>query len=289
MSMLISCDRQGAFARAAVWQGKVLHALYVDSADAPDMTGAVVGARVARVLAGEKKAWLDAGLAEKLYLESKQPLKTGQCLTVQILSTMPEGKAWPARLVSVEDKVPLGVITPPPPAWLRALQDCGKDNATRLLFQERADHAQFQASGLSGQGTLHTKEPVHPQLDELIDGLLAPQVPLAGGAALIIESTAALVAIDVNAEMAKNPTATNLLAVREAARQIKLRNLGGIIVMDCLKMASRADASKIVHAFERVAHSDPAGVQCYGINKLGLLDCVRTRRGPSLREVMGDA
>ncbi|HAX90589.1 MAG TPA: ribonuclease E, partial [Rhodospirillaceae bacterium] len=128
----------------------------------------------------------------------------------------------------------------------------------------------------------------HPQLDEMIDALLAPVVPLTGGANLIIEPTAALVAIDVNGGASGNPTATNLLAVREVARQIRLRNLGGIIVIDCLKMTSRADASKVVNAFERVAASDPAGIHCYGLNKLGLLEATRTRRGQPLSSVVGN-
>ena len=287
MSITITCGRAGDLIRAAVWEGKVLRDLYVDRLSTPDFTGALVRGRVVRVLAGQKTAWIEAGLPEKIYVESAKPFKAGDTLTLRIQTTTQEGKAWIGAITkSTEGENTLGIITPPPQVWQRAIESV--DEFASLRFAHKNDYEAFVASGLAGKATHEAKDSVHPQLDEMIDALCEPVVPLAGGASLVIEPTAALVAIDVNGGASSNPAATNLLAVREAARQIRLRNLGGIIVIDCLKMANRADASKVVNAFERVAASDPAGIHCYGLNKLGLLEATRTRRGLPLSSVVSD-
>ncbi|MFA6279919.1 MAG: ribonuclease E/G [Bdellovibrionales bacterium] len=288
-NLVITCDRKGDLIRAAVWQGRVLVDLYVGRIAAPDLSGAMVRGKVARTLAGQKTAWVEAGLAEKIFVQSKKPLKTGEVLTLRIQTTMEEGKAWVGEIAEnlLDAPETLGLLLPPPLPWQRALMNLKKGERASLLFAAKEDFLQYQKSGAAFSVLYEGKGPVHAQLDEMISGLQLSIVPLSGGASLIIQPTAALVAIDVNGGASSNPTATNLVAVREAARQIRLRNLSGIIVIDCLKMASRADASKVVNAFERVAADDPAGVSCFGLNKLGLLEATRTRYGPPLAFLIG--
>lgn len=276
---ILTCDRQNGLIRCAVWQGKTLLDLYVDRADAPDMTGAVVTGKIVRVSNGGKVAWIDAGLAEKIFLETKAPVKAGERLTVRIASTIDQGKAWIGALANdAED-------CPPPLPWQRALAD---HQAAKIVFAEREDFALFEKSGEEGKAELITREPAHPELDEIIDALLDPVVSLSGGASLVIEPTQALIAIDVNSGAAGQAASINLQAVREAARQIRLRNLSGIIVIDCLKMKDRADISKVLNAFARVAESDPCKVHLFGMSKLGLLEATRLRRGPPLSFLMKD-
>lgn len=287
--LVITCDRKGDVIRAAVWQGRALIDLYLGRTVSPDLSGAIVRGKIVRTLVGQKTVWVDAGLAEKIFVQSKKALKTGDALTLRIQTTMEEGKAWVGEIIEGGSEVSeaFGLIAPPPSPWQRALMNIKKGDKASLLFGAQEDFVQYQQCGSPFPVLYESKGSVHAQLDEIISGLQSPIVPLPSGASLMIEPTAALVAIDVNGGVSSNPTATNLIAVREAARQIRLRNLSGIIVIDCLKMAARADASKVVNAFERVAMDDPAGVSCFGLNKLGLLESTRMRHGPALAVMMG--
>lgn len=288
----ITCDREGGFMRCAVWQGKTLIDLYVDRVHARDLSGAIARGKIVRTANSGRSAWIDAGLPERLYVESKLPLTSGAFVTARIKATSGQGKAWSATLVKeegpsiVKDK---GLIAPPPLPWQRALAGLGKGLRVAVSFGDKDDYQTFLRGDAAGyMGTCAGKELVHPELDEIIDALCRPIVPLSGGASLVIERTQALVAIDVNSGAATaNATAVNLLAVREAARQLRLRNLSGLIVIDCLKMKDRADVSKIVNAFARAAEGDPAQLRGFGLTKLGLLEATRERHGPCLGEVLG--
>jgi len=282
---IITCDREGDYIRAATWAGAELCDLYVDRAGAPDFSGATARGKIARVTNGGKAAWIECGLAEKVYIESAKPLHAGEVVTVRIRATMTQGKAWLGEMIKGEAGA-AGLLTPPPLPWLRALADL-KEAAPRATFRF-SDREMFECCRAScGDQAEFSKLPVHPQLDDMMEALLRPVVMLSGGANIVIERTHALVAIDVNGgEKATNPTAINLLAVREAARQIRLRNLSGIIVIDALKMKDRADISKTLNAFSRASEGDPAGVRVFSMTKLGLLEATRTRRGPALCDVV---
>lgn len=288
--VIITCDRAGDRARAAVWRGKELCDLYVDRIASPDFSGAVLRGKIVRTLAGQKAAWVDCGLHEKVYIETTTPLKTGAYITVRVASVMREGKAWRGAIQKDEkSENTAGILVPPPAPWVRALAGLKEDDKALLRFAGSEDCELFHMANKDPrfEAELVYKDPVHAGLDEVIDGLLETRVSLSGGASLMIERTHALIAIDVNGGESTNPAAVNLIAVREAARQIRLRNLAGLIVIDCLKMKARPDISKVVNAFSRVAQDDPAGIQFIGMSKLGLLECTRTRKGPALMDVMG--
>jgi len=285
---MITCDRDGDIGRAAVWQGKTLCDLYVDNLTTPDFSGATARGKIVRLLAGNKAGWIECGLSEKVYIESSVPLKAGALVSVRILCTQDHGKAWRGALIKDAADGEMGLITPPPQPWKRALAGLKADDKALLRFADRADFEAFGHVTPDARfvADFVAKEPVHDGLDEIIDGLLDPVVPLREGGALVIEPTEALVAIDVNGGEATNLTALNLVAVREGARQLRLRNLCGIIVIDCLKMKERADASKVMNAFARVAEGDPANVQFISMSKLGLLECTRERKGPALGKII---
>lgn len=124
-------------------------------------------------------------------------------------------------------------------------------------------------------------------IDEEIESLLAPTVPLPGGAALHIQATAALTALDVDAGPLK-PEEANRLAVAEIARQIRLRALAGMIVIDFV--APRRDvftAKKMLAQDLRQALSaDPVPVQVLGVSALGLVELRRDRLRPPLADLL---
>lgn len=118
-----------------------------------------------------------------------------------------------------------------------------------------------------------------------IEDLFQPYVFLEGGGNIIIQGTAALTAIDVNKGAAKGSNfSINTQAARELARQIRLRNCGGAIVVDFLKLKGGAEAEKLISALEDAFNEDPCTVQIHGFTKLGFMELTRKRRTPPLRE-----
>jgi len=118
-----------------------------------------------------------------------------------------------------------------------------------------------------------------------IEDLFQPYMLLPGGGSIIIENTAALTAIDVNTGADKRGRlAVNIEAAEEISRQIRLRNLGGMIVIDFLKMRSKTDEEALRKAFEDFIMDDPCTVQLHGISPLGLMEITRARRTPALQE-----
>lgn len=108
---------------------------------------------------------------------------------------------------------------------------------------------------------------------------------LTSGGSIIIQETAALTAIDVNRGGDDRASMdVNLEAALEIARQIRLRNLGGIIMIDFLKLNKKADQDKLVKALIDIFDTDPCTVQVHGITALGLAEITRKRRTPPLGE-----
>lgn len=126
-------------------------------------------------------------------------------------------------------------------------------------------------------------------LDGQVAALAGPGVPLRGGASLVIERTEALTAIDVNAGERGNPLAVNLEAVPEIARQLRLRNLGGIIVVDFVSMTGRGDGQRLLDGLAAAVADDPVQTEVYGLSKLGLVELTRARRGPALADLLTPA
>lgn len=116
-----------------------------------------------------------------------------------------------------------------------------------------------------------------------IEGLLQPYVILPSGGSIIIEETAALTAIDVNRGGDERPVlALNMEAAKEIARQIRVRNIGGAIMVDFLKMKSPKDEKELKKALDKYLNDDPCTVQVHGLTKLGMMEITRHRRTPPL-------
>ncbi len=126
-------------------------------------------------------------------------------------------------------------------------------------------------------------------LQKEIDKALRPSVPLPSGGNIKIEQTEALVVIDVNTGSfvsGKNYDATikiiNKEAAREAVRQIRLRNLGGIIIIDFIDMVHSADRDEVFALLSRELKKDSNKTVCYPFSKLGLVEISRKRANRNL-------
>jgi Rne/Rng family ribonuclease len=121
-------------------------------------------------------------------------------------------------------------------------------------------------------------------LDQIED-LFQSYVLLKKGGNIIIQQTAALCAIDVNRSGdTRSNLAINLEALEEVSRQIRLRNLGGIIIVDLLKLKSKKETEHMMMALKDMINNDPCTVQIHGQTGLGLLELTRHRRTPPLEE-----
>lgn len=119
-----------------------------------------------------------------------------------------------------------------------------------------------------------------------IDDAFYRQVWLPSGGYLVIDETEALIAIDVNTGRAKNQDKmilqTNVESAIEVARQLRLRNIGGLIVVDFIDMKSRRDQQQVYKAMKERMKRDRAKTQILPISQLGLMEMTRQRLSESL-------
>jgi ribonuclease G len=156
----------------------------------------------------------------------------------------------------------------------------------------------FQPS-LVGHVKLYTKDT--PMFEEFgvqaeIDKALKPKVWLKSGGYIVINQTEALVAIDVNTGKYVGKTnrledtivKTNIDAVKEIVRQVRLRDLGGIIVIDFIDMDDRRNRMKVVQALEEALRSDRAPTKILSFNEFGLVALTRKRVKQSLERTLSE-
>jgi ribonuclease E len=129
------------------------------------------------------------------------------------------------------------------------------------------------------------------QIEHQIETAYSREVPLPAGGAIVIDHTEALVAIDVNsaqatrgADIEQTALNTNLEAADEVARQMRLRDLGGLIVIDFIDMESQKNQREVEDRLRDALHYDRARVQVGKISRFGLLELSRQRLQPSLGE-----
>ena len=132
-------------------------------------------------------------------------------------------------------------------------------------------------------------------IDSEIEKLMRPKAWLKSGAYLIIEKTEAMVVVDVNSGKfvgkklhEDNSLKINLEAAREVARQLRLRDLSGLIVIDFIDMRHEENRKKIYHALRKELRKDRAKVAVSPITEFGLLEMTRQRIRVSLLDSMSE-
>jgi ribonuclease E len=153
-----------------------------------------------------------------------------------------------------------------------------------VMNPELVDRVEFYDAEAEGLG-LYERFHVHEQLHKALDR----KVWLPSGGSLIIEHTEALTVIDVNTGRnvgTSNLEATvlqnNLEAAEEIARQLRLRDIGGIIVIDFIDMEIKENRRKVVDAFRGALSRDKTRSQVFDISELGLVEMTRKRIGEGL-------
>jgi ribonuclease G len=177
------------------------------------------------------------------------------------------------------------------------IRDIFSDKVDRLviddkqLFQQIRKYLKKISPDLMSRVHLHTDR--IPLFDALgiepeIERAMVRQVRLKSGGSIVIEPTEALVSIDVNTGRytgKKDPEATilrtNLEAAREIARQLRLRDIGGIIVCDFIDMELQANRKKVLHELKTWLGRDRAKTKAFEVSDLGLVEMTRQRRRPA--------
>lgn len=150
--------------------------------------------------------------------------------------------------------------------WLMAGR---KDLVERLHF---ASEKLYEAAGIG----------------EAVEQALSARLGLSGGAALVIEATALATTIDVDSGKARSALAANLGAAEAVARQIRLRNLSGPIVVGFVGMKGRDGRERVLAALKRALARDVKDCRVLGWTRLGHVELVRPRRAPSLAELASE-
>jgi ribonuclease G len=198
----------------------------------------------------------------------------------------------------------------PPPALLykeldislRVLRDCVNEDTTRILVDSRETHERLMAFAQDYIATAIPKlehyvgaRPLFDlySVEEEIERALSRRVDLKSGGYLIIDQTEALTTADVNTggfvgvrNFDDTIFKTNLEAAQVIARQLRLRNLGGIIICDFIDMDTQEHRDAVLEEFKKMLARDHTRINVSGFSSLGLVEMTRKRTRESLAHVL---
>ncbi len=197
-------------------------------------------------------------------------------------------------------KVRVGELYAESDLVIRTIRDVLSSDLDRIVVDDadaarRAHEFLAIASPRSTSNVVHYKDPVplfhRYGIERQIETINARQVPLPSGGSLVIDTTEALVAIDVNSGKSRdardaetNAYRTNLEAADEICRQLRLRDLGGVIVLDLIDMMVPKHRRAVEQRFRQNLKKDRARTRIASISVFGLLEMTRQRMRPSLKK-----
>ncbi|MBX6366791.1 MAG: ribonuclease E/G [Rhodospirillales bacterium] len=188
---------------------------------------------------------------------------------------------WSEIRARAESAVPGPLETPPSP--LRRLAEAAIEEWSPSTV--RVDTPRIAAE-LRGLAEVEVAPGTRALIDEAVEAALRPVVPLPGGGSITIEPTRAATLIDVDGGGAKTLLDVNKAAAREAARQIRLRNIGGQILIDFVSMEAPPQRQAVLDVLSHALKGDLARPHALGWTRMGLVEVTRRRRHPSLLEVL---
>lgn len=279
--------------RAAWLEDGTLAELHVERGDiAP--AGSIHLGRVVRLVAGVGAALIDIGEGRPGFLPVREPPEEGARVIVQVRREAQRDKgarltiriagADPARLADRAAHCDPPTQLDPSPGFGPALAQRLPGLPDAILTDDPAAipalHGAFPDAAVA-----HCPPEEWPlDLDAAVDAALAPSLALPGGGALHIEEGRAATLIDVDTGSPDGGTAdrtaraVNLAAAAAIARQLRLRQLGGAIVVDFAALDDRHERERVRRAVEAALAGDPARPRVLGWSRLGHLEIVRPRR-----------
>jgi ribonuclease G len=286
----------------------------------PSLMGASYRGRVRRVDPGINGAFVDIGTGQDAFLRARDAaipgaqkarrariaeiLHEGAVIDVQVVADGFEEKGPRVARIATPEASPgtasganvPAVLVPPADPVAHILERYSDDRISVVVcsdattanlartwciahWPELADRIERDRLGLfAEQG-----------VEDAIADALARRVALPGGAELVFDQAEALCVIDINSggevgKAGRTPREVNAKAMPEIARQLRLRNIAGAIVIDALKMGSGDDRNRVLVRLRETLKGDPGSCHVLGMTNLGLIEMTRTRIGPTLAE-----
>ena len=293
----------------AVWlrDGR-LHDVSIQRADRPAVAGNVYLGRVAALDRALEAAFVEIGLARPGFLPlsaAPKGLSEGQAVLVRAVREPRADKG--ARLGARGRDLPPGAAQAAagltPPALVRAAADpiatalADPHDLDEIRIDDPATFARARAA-LVGHPALAARlaldldpAPLFERegIEEDIEALLAPRVALPSGGGLLVEPVETLTAIDVDSGRdTRRALAVDLEAAAEIRRQLRLRNLSGLIVVDFLGLADGAARARVVDTLKRGVDADGRPARVHAMRPSGLVEMTRQRVGPALHELLSE-
>ncbi len=303
--MRILASRSPGELRVALLDGDRLVEAWFERAGAPDGVGDLHRARITAAAPAMAGAFVALGGGETGFLPEKEmgesrgrPPQEGRVLAVRVTRGAQGGKGPRVSARLAPDEEARAAAAEPGTAPRRLAR--GPDAALRLArahpgAEVETDGASLAARLRAALGpdrvSLRTAPAVDDDLEAEFEALAGPVAPLPGGGRVLVQPTAALTAIDVDAGSVAGvrdrqaQARFNAVAVAEAARQIRLRNLAGPLLLD-LAGLSRRERERLSAPLASALASDPL-TQPLGLGPLGLFEMQRQRVHPPLHEVLG--
>ncbi len=210
---------------------------------------------------------------------------------------------WDQVLKNSESTHPPNLISRDENFSLKILRDCIKSSTSKIVIDNKIALEKAKDFLVNNDSNLdlvfHNNEINEHilekyQINKTIQKALQPRVDLPSGGYIIIEPTEALTVIDVNsgsftrsANSRQTVLWTNCEAAIEISRQMKLRNIGGVLVIDFIDMESRRDQFQLLEHFSLAIKDDSARPQIAQLTELGLVELTRKRQGQNIYELFG--
>ena len=183
---------------------------------------------------------------------------------------------------------------------VRVFRDIFRDDIEEILvddksvYEEAKNFAELVIPDQKDKVKLYDEEiPLFNryQIESQIELAFQREISLPSGGSIVIDPTEAMTTIDINSarstkgkDIEETALKTNLESAKEIARQLRLRDVGGLIVIDFIDMQNEESQNKVENAFRRAVSSDRARIQMANISRFGLLEVSRQRLKPSLNE-----
>jgi ribonuclease G len=211
-------------------------------------------------------------------------------------------KLWGALLESAETLAPGTMIHEDLPLAIRTLRDMVGADTTEVKVDSRETYQKMTAFAARYIPDLPARIEHYPgdrplfdlyNIDDEIQRALARQVSLKSGGYLIIDQTEAMTTIDINTgafvghqNLEETIFKTNMEASQAIARQLRLRNLGGIIIIDFIDMERDDHKRQVLNSLQKYLAKDHAKTQVCDVSPLGLVEMTRKRTRESLEHVL---
>ena len=210
---------------------------------------------------------------------------------------------WDQVLKNSDSTHPPNLISRDEDFSLKILRDCIKSSTNKIVIDNKfalEKAKDFLVNNDSKVELVFHNNEINEhilekyQINKTIQKALQPRVDLPSGGYIIIEPTEALTVIDVNsgsftrsANSRQTVLWTNCEAAIEISRQMKLRNIGGVLVIDFIDMESRRDQFQLLEHFTLAIKDDSARPQIAQLTELGLVELTRKRQGQNIYELFG--